>query len=171
MVTLKPITIKFEHTKEFDIEAYLDWCDWKSIQPSQKNYKKWAVDCLVDSLIDNIDTDEFQFIYDNPREFEYEESKEETFSYASYVSDLTEEELQEFHKLVEMSKININPIYTKDDIITMNSIENPSLDYGVKINKETGEILYIKKSIYTHHLYEYLGTLEKPAQGHSTDAP
>jgi hypothetical protein len=64
----------------------------------------------------------------------------------------------------------INPMFSKDNILIMCSSENPSLDYGVKIDKETGEILYIKKSIYTHHLYEWLRTLEEPAQGHSTGA-
>ena len=98
MITLQPITIKFEHTEEFDIEAYLEWCECYGIEPSQKHYKKWAVDCLVDSLMDDIDTDEFQLIYDDPREIQYKGNlrgiEKETFSYASYVNDLTEEELQ-----------------------------------------------------------------------------
>jgi hypothetical protein len=42
----------------------------------------------------------------------------------------------------------------------MNSIENLSLDYGLKIDKETREILYIKKSGETYYLYEYLRTLD-----------
>jgi DNA mismatch repair ATPase MutL len=172
MIVLQPITIKFEHTEEFDIEAYLEWCMDCGIQPSQKHYKKWAVDCLYDSLTDNIDTDEFQFIYDDPQEIEYSENEEDeeyseneedevegTFSYASYVNDLTEEELQEFHYLCENDKMVLSPVHCKDNIITMNSCDNPKISYGVIVG-EGGKILTIKKSINSYYMFCYLKELK-----------
>lgn len=162
MITLQPITIKFEHIEKFDIETYLEWCKDCDIQPSQKHYKKWTVDCLVDSLTDDINTDEFQFIYDDPQEVEYNESEEdeveETFSYAPYVSDLTEEELQEFHYLCENDKMVLSPAFCKGNIVTMNSCDNPRISYGMIID-EDGEILTIKKSINYHHMFCYLKKL------------
>jgi hypothetical protein len=162
-ITLQSITITFTHTSKFSVEDYLEWCvDTENI-PSQKGYKRYVIEAFEDDLRDNIDTDNMSFKYGKEKKYQYEKFENDRIQipvdYSNYVSDLTEEELQEFHKLVEMDKFNINPIFTKDDIVIMNSIENPSLDYGVKLNKETGEILYINKSIYAHHLYQYLRTL------------
>lgn len=155
MITLQPITIKFEHTKEFDIEAYIEWCEDYGIEPSQKHYKEWATDCLVDSLMDDIDTDEFRFIYGDPQEIDYKEENWEPFDYAAYVEDLSEEELQEFHALCRADKMVCSPAFCKDNIITMNSLDNPRISYGMIIDKN-GEILLIKKSINHHHMFDYL---------------
>jgi hypothetical protein len=155
MITLQPITIKFEHTEEFDIEAYLEWCEQCSIEPSQKHYKEWATDCLVDSLMDDIDTDEFQFIYGDSQEINYKEENWEPFDYSSYVEDLTEEELKEFHALCDADKIILSPAFCKDNIITMNSLDNPTISYGIIVDKN-GDILTIKKSINHHHMFSYL---------------
>ena len=163
MITLQPITIKFEHIKQFDIEPYLEWCKDYGIQPSQKHYKKWAVDCLVDSLMDDIDTDEFQFIYDDPQEIEHCENEEETYSYAGFVSDLTEEELQEFHHLCETDKMVLSPAYCKDNIIIMHSCDNPKISYGMIVDEE-GEILVIKKSTDLHPIFCYLKELKDTYQ-------
>lgn len=164
MIALQPITIKFEHIEKFDIESYLEWCKECDIQPSQKHYKKWAVDYLVDSLTDDIDTDKFQLIYDDPQEIEYSENEEEdeveeTFSYTSYVSDLTEEELQEFHNLCETDKMCLHPSFCEGNIIIMNSFDNPSLSYGMIVN-EDGGIITIKKSNHSHHMFCYLKELK-----------
>ena len=162
MITLQPITIKFEHTEEFDIEAYLEWCENYGITPSQKHYKEWATDCLVDSLMDDINTDEFQLIYGDSQEIDYKEEnidhKEENwepFDYGSYVEDLTEEELKEFHALCDADKMVLSPAFCKDNIITMNSLDNPTISYGMIVN-ENGDILTIKKSINHHHMFSYL---------------
>ena len=42
--TLQPITVKFQSTVKFDIEGYLEWCEDYSMTPSQKHYKKWAIE-------------------------------------------------------------------------------------------------------------------------------
>jgi hypothetical protein len=172
-ITLQPITLTFTQTCKISVEEYLEWCEMYENIPSQKGYKRFVIDYFEDDLRDDINPDNFTFKYGKEKEYEYEEIEnggiEIPFDYSEYIDDLSESEIEEFHKLVEEDKFNINPIYTKDDIVIMNSIENLSLDYGVKINKETGEILCIKKSIQTYHLYEYLRTLEKPSQGHSTD--
>jgi hypothetical protein len=170
-VTLQPITIKFEHIQEFDVEPYLEWCEDYGIEPSQKHYKKWAVEHLVDSLMDDIDTDEFQFIYDEPREIEYKGFElphhklphQELFSYRDYVSDLTEEELQEFHNLCETDKMVLSPAYCKGNIITMNSCDNPKISYGMIVDEE-GEIVVIKKSTNLHHIFCYLKQLKDTSQ-------
>ena len=64
MITLQPVTIKFEVSEEFPIEDYLDYCENCDITPSQKHYKKWATDALVESLMDDIDTSMFVYFYD-----------------------------------------------------------------------------------------------------------
>lgn len=53
----------------------------------------------------------------------------------------------------------LNPTRSVGSIVLMCSTDNPGVDYGLKIDKESGEILCIKKSIHTHHLFEYLCTL------------
>jgi hypothetical protein len=73
---------------------------------------------------------------------------------------LYDDEIEKFCELYETDKMIINPIFTKDNIVIMCSSVNPSIDYGVKIDKESKEIVSIKKSKYTHQLYEYLRTLE-----------
>jgi hypothetical protein len=162
MITLQPITIKFEHTEEFDIDAYLEWCEDYDIQPSQRHYKKWAVDCLVDSLYDIVP--EFQFIYGDSEEVEWKdkeenEAKEETFSYEDYVSDLTDEELQEFHHLCETDKMCLSPPYCKSNIIVMFNADAPTLSYGMIVG-EDGEIHTIKKSEHNNYLFFYLHNLK-----------
>ena len=159
MITLQPITIKFEHTEKFDIESYLEYCEDCDIQPSQKHYKRWAVDQLVDSLSDDINTNNFQYIYGDPQEIEYSENDEEDeVEYASYVSDLTEEELQEFHNLCETDKIVPHPSFCNNNIIIMNSSDNLNLFYGMII--DNNEILTIKKSDHSHHMFWYLKGLK-----------
>lgn len=166
-VTLQPITIKFEHIQEFDVEQYIEWCEDCGIEPSQKHYKKWAVENLVDSLMDDIDTDEFQFTYDEPREIEYKGFRlpnhklphQDLFSYASFVKDLTEEELQEFHNLCETDKMVLSPAFCKDDIIIMCSCDNPKISYGLIVDEE-GEIVVIKKSTNNSHMFCYLKGLK-----------
>ena len=59
-ITLQPITIKFQYTKEFEIEDYIEWCEDYSITPSQKHFKKWAIDQMAYILRDNIDTNQFK---------------------------------------------------------------------------------------------------------------
>jgi hypothetical protein len=174
-ITLQPITITFKETSKFSVEDYLEWCMDTDNTPSQKGYKRYVIDAFEDDLRDDIDTNNFTFKYGKEKEYEYEETEidenETPFDYSKWVSDLSESEIEEFHKLLEMDKFSINPRYAKDDVVIMNTIENPSLYYGVKIDKENSEFLYIKKSIYTHHLYEYLRTLPKPSQGLPTGAP
>ena len=139
--------------------------------PSQKGYKRYVIDAFENDLRDDINPDNMSFKYGKEKEYQYEECEynktEIPFDYSEWVSDLSESEMEEFYKLLEMDKFHINPIFTKDNIVIMNTIENPSLHYGVKIGKENSEFLYIKKSIHTHHLYEYLRTLDELAQGHS----
>jgi hypothetical protein len=159
-ITLRPITITFTETRKTSIEEYLEWCEEYENIPSQKGYKRYVIDAFEDDLRDDINTNNFTFKYGKEQEYEFEEKEFVPFDYSEYISDLSESEIEEFHKLVEEDKFSINPVYTKEDIIILNSIENPSLEYGLKHDKETGEILCIKKSIYTHHLYEYLRTLD-----------
>lgn len=83
--------------------------------------------------------------------------------------ELDENEIEKFHELCETDKMIINPYFSKGDIVIMCDNENPSLNYGVNIDKETKEILHIKKSINAHHLYEWLRTLDELDHKHSTD--
>ena len=87
------------------------------------------------------------------------EAKEETFSYENYVSDLTDEELQEFHNLCETDKMCFSPPYCKSNIIVMFNTDAPTLSYGM-IVAEDGEILTIKKSEHNHYLFCYLHNLK-----------
>jgi hypothetical protein len=169
-IILQPITITFTQTSKFSIEDYLEWsADYENI-PSQKGYKRYVINAFEDDLRDDINPDNMSFKYGKEKEYQYEEYEcdrtEIPFDYSEWVSDLSESEMEEFYKLLEMDKFHINPRYTKDDIIIMNTIENLSLYYGVKIDKENSEFLYIKKSIHIHHLYEYLKSLPELAQGH-----
>ena len=72
-ITLQPITIKFQHTEEFEIEEYIEWCEDYSITPSQKHFKKWAIDQMAYILRDNIDTNQFKLNLGKSVEVEYEE--------------------------------------------------------------------------------------------------
>ena len=72
ITTLQPITIKFQHTEEFEIEEYIEWCEDYSITPSQKHYKKWTIEQMEDILSDNIDTDQFKFKLGEVEEVEFE---------------------------------------------------------------------------------------------------
>jgi hypothetical protein len=164
-ITLQPITITFKQTSKFSVEDYLEWCEDTENIPSQKGYKRYVIDAFEDDLRDDINPDNMSFKYGKEKEYQYEEYEYDTteipFDYSEWVSDLSESEMEEFHKLDEMDKLHINPTYTKGDIFIMNTIENPSLYYGAKIDKENRQILCLKKSIHTHHLYEYLRTLEE----------
>ena len=73
ITTLQPITIKFQHTEEFGIEEYIEWCEDYSITPSQKHFKKWAIDQMEYILRDNIDTNQFKLNLGKSVEVEYEE--------------------------------------------------------------------------------------------------
>ena len=70
--TLQPITIKFQYTEKFYIEEYIEWCEDYSITPSQKHYKKWAIEQMEDILRDNIDTNQFKFKLGEVEEVEFE---------------------------------------------------------------------------------------------------
>ena len=72
ITTLQPITIKVQHTKEFKIEEYIEWCEDQSIVPSQRHYKKWAIEQMEDILRDNIDTNQFKFKLGEVEEVEFE---------------------------------------------------------------------------------------------------
>jgi hypothetical protein len=74
-ITLQPITIRFECIEDFNIEDYVEWCETYNIEPSQRHYKKWAFDCMVDSLTDDIDPDKFAISYGNSEKIEYGELK------------------------------------------------------------------------------------------------
>lgn len=82
-ITLQPITIKFEHTEEFDVGAYLEYCEDYDIEPSQKHFKRWAFDCMVDSLTDDIDTDKFVISYGNSEKIESGESEDDVENYSN----------------------------------------------------------------------------------------
>ncbi len=158
-ITLRPITITFTQTSKFSVEDYLEWCRMTENIPSQKGYKRYVIDQFEDDLRDDINTNNISFKYGKEKEYEYEYEEVENdipFEYNDYVSDLSEEELEQFHRLVELDKFIINPMLTLGNIVIMNTIEDSSLNYGVKIDKETGEILCIKKSTNVHFLYEYL---------------
>jgi len=71
--TLQPITIKFQYTEKFYIEEYIEWCEDYSITPSQKHFKKWAIDQMEYILRDNIDTNQFKLNLGKSVEVEYEE--------------------------------------------------------------------------------------------------
>ena len=165
-ITLQPITITFTQTSKFSIEDYLEWsADYENI-PSQKGYKRYVINAFEDDLRDDINPDNMSFKYGKEKEYQYEECETKIpFDYSEWVSDLSESEREEFNKLLEMDKLHINPTYTKGDIFIMNTIENPSLYYGAKIDKENRQILCLKKSIHIHHLYEYLKALPELAQG------
>lgn len=162
-VSLQPITITFTQTCKFSVENYLEWCGMTENIPSQKGYKRYVIDQFEDDLRDDINTNNMSFKYGKEKEYEYEEVEDKEdeddipFDYNDYVIDLSEEELKQFHRLVELDKFIINPMLTIDNIVIMNTIEDSSiLNYGVKIDKETGEIICIKKSTHIYFLYEYL---------------
>jgi hypothetical protein len=158
-IKLRSIGISFKETFEFPVEDYLEYCYEYEITPSQEHYKKLIVQQFIETLQDDIDEDKFEFTYADLKEYDVEdlqESKSVPLDYGKYVEDLDDDEINQFHKWCETDQMNLNPVYTKEDILIMCSNENPSIDYGVKINKETGEILYIKKSIYSDFLYQWL---------------
>ena len=162
LISLKPITITFTETCKISVEDYLEWCDDYGNSPSQKGYKKFVMDSFENDLRDDIDTNNFTFKYGEEKEYEYNEENvydnetESSFDYANYVMDLSEEEIEEFHKLCDEGKMVINPLCSFRSILIMNAIENPSLHYGVKINDDTKEIVHIKKGENPHFVYEYL---------------
>ena len=70
MITLQPFTIKFEISEEFSLEDYLEYCEDYDITPSQKHYKEWATEVLIDCLTDDLDPTMFVYIYDEPQQVE-----------------------------------------------------------------------------------------------------
>jgi hypothetical protein len=160
MVSLKPIKLEYSGTIEVSVEEYIEYCEDYDYTPSQKGYEKFVDEYAVDELFEILEK-KVQYGVEKEyelkeKEYELKEKAEEPYDYSKWVSDLDENEIEKFHELCEADKMIINPNFTKDNIVIMCSSENPSLDYGVKIDKETGEILHIKKSIYAHRLYEYL---------------
>ena len=119
--TLQPITIKFQYTEKFDIEDYIEWCEDQSITPSQKHYKKWAIEQMESSLRGDIDTNQFKLNLGKSVEVEYEieeieEREEEPFHYDEYVFELNEKEIEEFEVLIENDKMVLHPYYCKDNL-------------------------------------------------------
>lgn len=165
MITLQPFSIRFELSEEFPLEDYLEYCKDYGINPSQKHYKEWATECVVNCLTDDIDIDRFVYIYDDPQEIDLNTKKEETkaksFSYEDHVSDLSEEELEEFNKRCDEGRISINahPYYRDDSIIIMNTCEDNADAYGI-IHKN-GQILTMKKSKNDYFLFCYLKQLKE----------
>lgn len=165
MITLTPITIKFEHTEKYSLEDYLEYCEDYELTPSQTHYKEWTIKGMVDSITDNIDTNEFTYIYDAPQEIDFEldsDPKEESipFSFADHVSDLSDEELEDFNKLGKEDKlvINENPYYLDSNIIILNIYNNTSFSYGILHDK--GNPLVVKKSENAYYLFNYLKELK-----------
>jgi hypothetical protein len=153
MVSLKPIKLEYSGTIEVSVEEYIEYCEDYDYTPSQKGYKKFVEEYVESELFEIL---ERKVQYGVEKEYEFKEKTEEPFDYGKFVNDLDENEIEKFHELCEADKMIINPKFSKDNILIMCSNDNPSLDYGVKIDKETGQILHIKKSIYAHHLYEWL---------------
>lgn len=164
LISLKPITITFTETCKISVEDYLEWCDEYGNAPSQKGYKKFVMDSFQNDLRGVIDTNNFTFKYGEEKEYEYNEENvydnetESSFDYANYVMDLSEEEIEEFHKLCDEGKMVLNPLSLCSfiSILIMNTIENPSLYYGLKINEDTKKIVHIKKGENPHFVCEYL---------------
>jgi len=168
MVNLSPITLNFHETFEFSVEDYLEYCVDYGITPSQKHYKETIFEQFIDSLCDDINPDKIVCTYGVEGEYEFNnEIKEEDenqfvdeFAYSKLVNenieDLTERELQDFHKFCEADKMIIHPLYTKNNIVVMYNQEAPSINYGLILEKETGEILQIKKSKFENQLYDWL---------------
>jgi hypothetical protein len=155
MVSLKPIKLEYSGTIEVSVEEYIEYCEDYDYTPSQKGYEDFVGEYAVSELFEIL---EKKKVYGEEKEYEFEDT-ERQFDYEKFVSDLEENEIEKFHELCETDKMIINPKFSKDNILIMCSNNNPSLDYGVKIDKETGEILHIKKSKYAAHLYEYLEAL------------
>jgi hypothetical protein len=157
MISLKPIKIEYQATIEIPVEEYLEYCKDYDYTPSQKGYRKFVEEYVESDLFEIL---ERKVEYGEEKEYEFEEGIKEPYDYSKWVSDLDDDEIEKFCELYETDKMIINPIFTKDNIVIMCSSVNPSIDYGVKIDKESKEIVSIKKSKYTHQLYEYLRTLE-----------
>jgi len=162
LISLKPITITFTETCKISVEDYLEWCDEYGNTPSQKGYKKFVIDSFENDLRDDIDTNNFTFKYGEEKEYEYNEKDlyENENENNNYVMDLSEVEIEKFHKLCDEGKMVINPLCSFRSILIMNAIENPSLYYGVKINEDTKEIVHIKKGENPDFVYQVLKTLE-----------
>jgi len=162
LISLKPITITFTETCKISVEDYLEWCDEYGNTPSQKGYKKFVIDSFENDLRDDIDTNNFTFKYGEEKEYEYNEEDlyENENENDNYVMDLSEVEIEKFHKLCDEGKMVINPLCSFRSILIMNAIENPSLYYGVKINEDTKEIVHIKKGENPDFVYQVLKTLE-----------
>jgi hypothetical protein len=172
MISLKPIKLEFSATIEVSVEEYIEHCEEYQYTPSQKGYENFVEEYVESELFEILDR---KVEYGEKKEYEFEEPKEEpsidySIDYSNFVSDLTENEIKMVDKLFEEDKMIINPLYSKNDILIMNGNENLSLHYGVKLNKDAGEIALIKKSENSYFLYEYLRTLEELAQEHPTGA-
>jgi predicted HicB family RNase H-like nuclease len=169
MVNLRPITLNFHETFEFSVEDYLEYCLDYGFKPSQEHYKEIIFDQFIENLCDDINPDKIVCTYGVEEEYEFNDEIEQEedenkivdkFSYAKLVNenieDLTEEELQDFHEFCEADKMIIHPLYTKNNIVVMYNQEAPSINYGLILEKETGEILQIKKSRFENQLYDWL---------------
>lgn len=154
MISLNPVTVRYQFFEKIDIEDYLEWCEDQDIKPSQDHFDKWAIDYFIDNLSNDIDKDDIELIYEESKEIEWE-GNEEFITYDDCVYDLTEDELLEFHSLCENDKMHLSPQYCKDNIVTMFSSTNPSISYGMIVSQE-GEILEIKKSDTGFVLFDYL---------------
>jgi len=166
MITLHPFTIKFEISEEFSLGDYLEYCEDQDITPSQKHYKKWATEQLVDSLMDDIDTSLFEYVYGRPQEINLKIKEEETkvkpFPYEDHVSDFSEEEFEEFNKRCKEGGVSIDahPYYRDDNIIIMSTYEDDADAYGVL--HKNGQIVTMKKSKNEYFLFCYLKNLKEP---------
>jgi hypothetical protein len=73
MITLQPLSIRFELSEEFPLEDYLEYCKDCDINPSQKHYKKWATEVFVNSLMDDIDPSMLVYFYDDCEKVDWKE--------------------------------------------------------------------------------------------------
>jgi hypothetical protein len=161
MISLKPIKLEFSGTIEVSVEEYIEHCEDYEYTPSQKGYENFVEEYVESKLFEILER-KVKYSEENEYEFKEQEEQEEQkpIDYSKFVSDLTENEIDMVDKLFEEDKMIINSLYSKDNILIMNSNENLSLHYRVKLNKDIGEIVLIKKSKNAYFLYEYLRTLE-----------
>jgi hypothetical protein len=150
MITLRPITINFHHTESFTIDDYLEYCEDQDINPTQKHYTSWAIENMESGLLDDIDTDKFAITTDLPREVDFEindimEAEElKPLCCEECVSDLTEDEIKNFHNLLKLDSLIV--VKTENNIIIVENSDNNILKYGVIVDDQ-GHILIIKKSV------------------------
>ena len=54
MISLQPLTIKFEISEEFTPEEYLEYCEDYEIKPSKNHYEEWATETFESCLRDAV---------------------------------------------------------------------------------------------------------------------